>query len=456
MPVLVEGPRHRRDDEVLPRAKRCATSRRAASRRAASRRAASGRAAATASPPRPCLHRAHGLRPSHRGPVPPTPSPQHSHSGAHACDAHACGARLSWRWRQHGILFNRRNDQLPSAAFDTACGTFVTRIPAADSTAYHLITLAPHFSRVGAALGGQSIVHHMDLFLCDETVTPPSDAMCMSVPYLSERGPCYAMVWAYDRGATQPYALPADAGLRVGRGTRFRSLVLFVHYGLPHGGVSASELARARYVDMSGVLATLVRTPRRLDAWSFEFMQTDMAIPAMARDDFEYVSHPSPAGISAMLTKDIAAGGGAIVLHHVHAHAHDHATRVSLHRKRDGEWVTLLHIEPYCGYGACQRFHNLSGGAADAVRTLALPELRLGDTLEFRCRYRNQEGFQLRYGLSSGNEMCGAIVVYTPHVSTAAARQVPTWFGGGHGDLRRVEPPHRQHARRMASGAGGM
>ena len=366
------------------------------------------------------------------------------------------------RWRrddEYGIFFNQRNAALKSIApsYDTACGTIIVDLPDAETTSYHIVELAPYFSTVGPRYGNISIVHHMDLFLCDERVRVPPDSQCMGCGYLSTQGPCYAMVWAYDRGAFEPFRLPSDAGMRVGRGTRFTKLLLFVHYGLPYRGVTASQLRDAAYVESSGVSVRLVRTPRPLDAFSFEFMQTNMNIPP-ASNNLEFVSHMTADGVASMLGTDIAAGGGAVSLRMVHAHAHYHATRVSLHRIRQGQWTTLLELNPYCGYGECQHFHNLtepripaaSGAGADEAPTGAgasragvgsgggsSPALRLGDALEFRCLYDNPEPFALHYGLSSGMEMCGAILVYTPHV-WQSARQVPTWFGGHDGVQRLV------------------
>ena len=42
-----------------------------------------------------------------------------------------------------------------------------------------------------------------------------------------------------------------------------------------------------------------------------------------------------------------------------------------------------------------------------------------GDALEFRCTYANHGTHTLRYGLSALNEMCGPILIYTPHDSAS-------------------------------------
>ena len=62
---------------------------------------------------------------------------------------------------------------------------------------------------------------------------------------------------------------------------------------------------------------------------------------------------------------------------------------------------------------------------------MELQELRIGDALECRCLYTNTETSTLTYGLSARMEMCGPIIVYTPHNVSLPLR--PTWFGGDQG-----------------------
>ena len=103
---------------------------------------------------------------------------------------------------------------------------------------------------------------------------------------------------------------------------------------------------------------------------------------------------------------------------------HSHATRVSLHRTRNGVTETLFEIDPYCGYGGCQQFQPI----------LDAPTLRQGDALEFRCLYDNDETLALGYGLSRGEEMCGPIIIYTPHDSRSVPRV--SWHDGHYGEFR--------------------
>ena len=109
----------------------------------------------------------------------------------------------------------------------------------------------------------------------------------------------------------------------------------------------------------------------------------------------------------------------------MHAHAHNHAVRVALLRMRDGEEPqTSYQIEPYCGYGDCQHFHNIP----------SQPTLMEGDELEFRCTYENHDRFVLGYGLSAMKEMCGPIIIYTPHDYGQRPRK--TWYDHDDGRMR--------------------
>ena len=329
------------------------------------------------------------------------------------------GERRGWRLSsEHGILFNMRNPRLPGTHLDTACSSHVTKLPHA-GIPLHIIELAPHVS----SRANVSFVHHMDVFLCDDHISEPSDRDCLRDQFLSSEGPCYAMVWAYDKGGLARHTMPPGAGFRVGAGTPFTHILLQIHYQLPYGGVTAMQLAEEGFRDASGVAAVLCLSCRSLDAWTFEFMEMNMAIPPGAQA-VEYASHMPASAVGDVLGAEIRSAGGSIALRQAHAHAHHHATRVSLHRQRRGTWETLLELNPYCGYGACQHFHDLPAGT----------ELQLGDALEFRCLYNNTLNTTLHYGLSADMEMCGTIIIYTSH--DAALSTQPMWFNGGQGTQR--------------------
>ena len=41
--------------------------------------------------------------------------------------------------------------------------------------------------------------------------------------------------------------------------------------------------------------------------------------------------------------------------------------------------------------------------------------VREGDSLVFSCAFTNTRNFTIEYGVSNAQEMCGPIVLYTPH-----------------------------------------
>ena len=230
----------------------------------------------------------------------------------------------SSRWRrddEYGILFNMKNDETEDETgrempLDASCSTQVTPIPDAQHTAYHMVRFAPYVATRVPSPGqpAEMFVHHMDVYVCDKRIgaKPIADSECLNDVWLRTNGPCYALLWAYDKGALAPHELPADAGFKVGAGTPFTHLLLQIHYLLPYGGVSAAALRAEGYADRSGVVATLL--PRaapaasaaamtaagaagasvlREDAWSFEFMDMNMAIPQQAAG-FEYAPAALP------------------------------------------------------------------------------------------------------------------------------------------------------------------
>ena len=148
---------------------------------------------------------------------------------------------------------------------------------------------------------------------------------------------------------------------------------------------------------------------------------------------FEYGNRLQASDLARILGDDLRqAPGGVITLRQIHAHAHKHARSVSLRRTRNGQTTTLFEISTYCGYGSCQHFHDLTASASAAQ-----PTIELGDALEFRCVYDNPDPYELGYGLSAMNEMCGPILVYTPH--DPSLRPHVTWHDSDQGVMRPQE-----------------
>ena len=231
---------------------------------------------------------------------PPSPPPSSSHHielDLSVANVSVLGEALRWRRpTESGLLFNMRNSHA-GPAMDTACATRLVPLSEPTTVAYHITRLRPYTSLFQGINGSTSIVHHMDVFACDERMREPDDRECISDSWLDDRGPCYALLWAYDKGALAPHELPADAGFLVGAGTPFRTLLLQIHYQLPRP-LLASVLREAGYRDTSGVVLTLASSNlaaglRPHNAWSFEFMSYNMAIPAGAKG-VEYLN-PLPA-----------------------------------------------------------------------------------------------------------------------------------------------------------------
>ena len=83
--------------------------------------------------------------------------------GAHSLPVLGEGAR--WRRNdERGILFNMRNSEV-GTAYDTSCAISLAPIPDGATTAYQIVSLRPELTYTA---DNTSIVHHMDLFVCDD------------------------------------------------------------------------------------------------------------------------------------------------------------------------------------------------------------------------------------------------------------------------------------------------
>ena len=83
---------------------------------------------------------------------------------------------------------------------------------------------------------GKDLVHHIDLFLCDDLLKDrfrvPGECGSFSAFMHTAKGPCYQLLFAYDRGASG-FRLPKDVGFAIGKGTPFTKLLLQIHYLMP-------------------------------------------------------------------------------------------------------------------------------------------------------------------------------------------------------------------------------
>eukprot|EP00966_Prymnesium_polylepis_P168849 3904038-Prymnesium_polylepis.1 len=114
-----------------------------------------------------------------------------------------------------------------------------------------------------------------------------------------------------------------------------------------------------------------------------------------------------------------------LTVRQVHMHAHDAARSVSLARTRNGVTTELIAVPQYCGYGECQRFMDL-----------ASVDIRRGDSLTFTCVFDNSLSIPIRFGMSHGQEMCGPILLYTPHLAGIHAETMYEVDRAGNSDNR--------------------
>jgi hypothetical protein len=134
------------------------------------------------------------------------------------------------------------------------------------------------------------------------------------------------------------------------------------------------------------------------------------------RGRFEYKSVCNPLCMEAILGADFDLFGE-LTFVSAKLHAHNHATKMELLHLRSPPGIgqarhlvqSVLALDPFCGYGECQKPVVLP-------RTLK-PMLR-GDSLELHCFFDNQGGEPIHYGVTNDGEMCGTIIMYSPHNAT--------------------------------------
>jgi len=304
------------------------------------------------------------------------------------------------------------NENLPKK-FDSSFNCKLYEMPQLQK-AQHITRIEPIIDQSVHSLG---IVHHIDLSFCSKSALKQVDASdpenCDGLEELMERGrPCYQMLWAYDRGAVAPYDTPADAGFRVGAGTPFEVLAMQIHYLAPEN-IDAAALAAQHYTDSSGVRLHLTESLRPHDLGTFAFMGTRMHVyPHTHNQPFSVTASKelllNALGEDFALAK--ARGLDGLTLRQAHLHTHDAGKAVSLTRMRDGVSTVLIADHAYCGHGDCQHFKDLPGNLTTADMVV-----REGDSLVFTCAFSNDRNFTLLYGTANAQEMCGPIVLYTPH-----------------------------------------
>jgi dopamine beta-monooxygenase len=272
----------------------------------------------------------------------------------------------------------------------------------------HIHKIVPHVSQAGS----KEIVHHMDIFVCQEAVErsfPASpeerNSWCSEERFIEEQKVCSQMIWAYDRGALT-YTFPPDVGIRLGPSTGYTHLMLQIHYLMPvHFPVGQGQ----GILDSSG-FDLIVGGGKLLDSHLLGFLDMGLVLPPH-KSRYHFTAHLSSADLANTIGPDFARFGE-VQPFAAHLHAHDHAKAVWLDHYRSGKKIgEYASIEPFHGYGPDQTFIPIPKGA---------PPLRPGDSLSFTCLFDTSAvENQIEYGVSHGDEMCAPLILYYPHVKNA-------------------------------------
>ena len=283
-------------------------------------------------------------------------------------------------------------------------------LPSAKDTAYQITELVQHACPLGAEL-----LHHANVFVCDERVPLGLQRGRQCDPFeggsggfgIAHGAPCISLAFIFDHLAFSPVALPPTAGYAVGRGTPFTRLLLTTHYKLPAASTGSDLIGRNFSV---GVRLNLSTSPRPHRASTVLFQNMGFSVPPHTRG-FEVSAHLDAPTVTAMLGRSMAlANNGSLTLHQIHLHSHGHAHRISFVRNRNGREDVLFADTNYSQTSWHDKWHKLPEGTT----------LRRGDALRCVCIFDNDDpsGVALHWGMVTGRddeEMCGCMFVYSPH-----------------------------------------
>mmetsp|Transcript_17902 Transcript_17902/g.30890 ORF Transcript_17902/g.30890 Transcript_17902/m.30890 type:complete len:399 (-) Transcript_17902:290-1486(-) len=284
----------------------------------------------------------------------------------------------------------------------------------------HVIKIDPRITNIE---GYGSIVHHMDLFACQQSVFDEIDEAshddipdwlwCANDVFLETS--CKQLLWAYDRGA-ETFEFPLEAGLLLGPSSGFTTLLLQIHYLLPKGYVPDGK----GLVDASGFrLTTEPAALRPYDVALFGFFDPGLTLPK-DEEAYEYRAHLDSTLLAKVMGKTLKVYNAVYPIA-VHLHGHDHLIRARLeHYDSNGELVGKYgEINPFHGYGHDQTFLKLDLESDD------VQPLQEGDSLTFVCTFDTRgAGSDIRYGVSHEDEMCAPLIMYYPHVRVAEGNNV--------------------------------
>jgi len=306
--------------------------------------------------------------------------------------------------------------------------------------AVHVVQFEPLVTRLNGMTFDDSIVHHIDLYLCTDELKGHA-VISDGVPSMEGHVACDSMPWAYDRDGHK-LTLPDHVGVAIGEGTPYTFLALEWHYLLARDGRKGLKNIQDHFTDHSGIALTITPDLRKHSAATFGLIDGDMSLLPGVRE-YEHVLTSDTTRLHWMLHADLNQFSA---LHPVavHLHMHNHGRRVWVEHRRSGKKVgDMGHIHQYKGFGTDQSFF-----AVDTLDTAHTEEnqqqaakghfsssidpsgLQVGDELAVHCVFDTRCRYGLHsadcepakdpivYGLSHGQEMCGMLVMYYPHDRT--------------------------------------
>jgi len=308
----------------------------------------------------------------------------------------------------------------------------ISQLPPSQIVEFH-----PKVTRHKGITFDNSIVHHMDLFLCTaEAQQYPTETI--ETPSMGGDTACDAMPWAYDRDG-KALVLPDHVGVSIGKGTPYTRLAFEWHYLLNKDGDLFNVYKD--FTDHSGVDLVLTPDIRQHSTSTFGMMNMDMALPP-GREHFEYVMTTAKNKVGSLLQHDFKMYNTLKPIA-VHLHMHNHGRKARWDHLREGHKIGEFgRIDQYKGWGTDQSFFMIADkGVRNQKQTRQEAkrghfdwkgentELKEGDSLRMhcvfdtRCKYATplhdpnceKASAPIDYGLSHGKEMCGFLMMYYPH-----------------------------------------
>jgi len=288
-------------------------------------------------------------------------------------------------------------------------------------SAMQLVGIEPIVTRIPGIDKDNSVVHHMNLYLCtSEEAVHSKIGRCVDgakvMPSDMER-PCYRMVYAYDRDS-RPFYFPKDVGVRLGKGSPYTRLVQEWHYLLPTKGV------HTKFTDFTRFKLLLTARPRKHNAAIIGMMNVSMVLPP-GKTAYHHSFTCPPHKVQAMLARDLAKFGS-VQPFAVHLHSHENGKKLWWDHLRNGKKIGEFgRIDKYRGYGRHESFLHLNNklnspdlqrefnpGTTGAKSAKILP----GDSLRINCVFDTTKAKRpIVYGTNHGEEMCGNLMMYYPH-----------------------------------------